>query len=250
MLRDLVRCMAGASPWALPCRILVAWAGVPHLGAAVCVKAEGFMQSFPRWVCQGKLGLGVERQAQHLGLWYHLGETLPSSGSCPAHSMWGLGWAGRGSLSKTLGGVSVGRKICQASPALSSRFAWCTPLGSVADTEEVFVMLLSFPLSEGQKRQGWSQVAPLSRQKRWLWLIWKRDPGAGGSQPPARPGAGSRGTPRHVCAGLSATPWAPCSRPRPPATRSQTGRPNGRQPPPLPGLLRPQQGSPHNGGAV
>lgn len=35
-------------------------------------------------------------------------------------------------------GASVGGKICQAPPAPSSPAAWCSPLGSVADTEGFF----------------------------------------------------------------------------------------------------------------
>lgn len=177
------------------------------------------LRSFPREVCQEDVGLGVERQAQSLVLECCLGETLLSSGSCPAHSVLGL-LAGRGSLSKTPGGTSACGKTCQALPAPSLPFAWCSPLGSVADTEDFFVTLFSFPLSEGQKRRGRRRAAPLPHRKRRL---------VNGEERARRPQVGhSRGPGPEQAAGhplpyllrAECCPRAPCPQSRPPVTLS------------------------------
>lgn len=153
-----MRGTADASPWAVPRKIQAAQEDVSNLGAAVCAKAE----ELSREVCQGDVGLGVERQAQSLGLGCCLGETLLSSGSCPAHSV--LGLLAEDPCLRLLEETLLVEKTCQAPPAPSLPFAWCSPLGSVADTEDFFVMLFSFFLPEGQKRPGWRQAA----LRRWL----------------------------------------------------------------------------------
>lgn len=143
------------APRALPCQVLVAREGIPtsrHCGGASRLRAS--QGASPDKSSGESLGLGVERQAQRLGLWCRLGETPPEQWLLPCHSVWGLGRAGRGSLSKTLEGASVGGKICQAPPAPSSPSAWCSPLGSVADTEGFFIMLLSFPCSDTCRKDG------------------------------------------------------------------------------------------------
>lgn len=102
------------------------------------------------------------------------------------------------------GGTSAWEKTCHLPPAPSLPFAWCSPLGSVADTEDFLLLLLLlcyFPFSSLKGRKGWAGEEQLCSHTR--------------EEPRARPRAGSRDTPCHICPGLRTGPVPSVPNPSP-----------------------------------
>lgn len=143
------------------------------------------LRSFPEKSVREMWGFVLEKQAQSLGLGCCLGKTLPSSGSCPAHSVLGL---------LASGGTSACGKTCQAPPAPSLPFAWCSLLGSVADTEDFLLCCFPFSTPKGRKVQDGDEQLCFHTRKDG-WLTGRGEPGARGGHSHGQAPSRKPGTP-------------------------------------------------------